>query len=114
MAYLDFEEFPNLIEYYTTIVNSTLLLEDYTTIENCRLLNDTDDLMYLTQPNFLEDIPNQILHMLSTLLLWLKTFYTTIGQYPTLYDLMAIASEEISCWNYYLMYPNKCAQPKLF
>ena len=29
-----------------------------------------------------------------TLILWLKTFYTTIGQYPTLYDYLAIMRED--------------------
>ena len=42
--------------------------------------------MYLTELYFLEDTPNQILHMLSTHLLSMKTFYTTIGQYLTLYS----------------------------
>ena len=32
--------------------------------------------------------------MLSTLILWSKTFYTTIGQYPTLNDFLAIAPKE--------------------
>ena len=38
MAYLDFEEFPDLIKYYTTIGNGTLLMEEYTTIKECTLL----------------------------------------------------------------------------
>ena len=33
MAYLDFMKFPDLIEYYTTIGNGTLLKEEYTTME---------------------------------------------------------------------------------
>ena len=69
--------------------------------------------MYLTQPYFLEDTPNQILHILSTLLLWAKTFYTTISQYPTLYDFLAIAHKEISHWKYYLTYPNTCVKQKI-
>ena len=40
MAYLEFEEFPVLIEYYTTISNGTLLKEEYTTIKYCTLLKD--------------------------------------------------------------------------
>ena len=44
MAYLDFMEFCDLIEYYTTTVNGTLLKEEYTTIENCTLLKDIDNL----------------------------------------------------------------------
>ena len=40
MAYLDFKEFPNLIKYYTTIGNSTLLKEEYTTTKECTLLED--------------------------------------------------------------------------
>ena len=43
-----------------------------------------------------------------------ENFYTTIVRYPTLNDFLAIAPEEISHWNYYLTYPNKCVKPKLF
>ena len=89
MAYLDFVEFPNLIEYCTNIGNGTLLKEEYTTMENSMLLKDIENFMYLTQPYFMEDIPNQILHMLSMLLLQSKTFNTTIGQYPTVYTFLA-------------------------
>ena len=39
MAYPDLVEFPDLIKYYTTIGNGTLIKEDYTTIENSTLLN---------------------------------------------------------------------------
>ena len=56
-----FGEFPNLIQYYTTIVNFTLHKEEYNTIENHTLLKDINNLMYHTQLNFLEDTPNQIL-----------------------------------------------------
>ena len=31
MAYLEFNKFPDLIEYYTTIDNGTLLKEEYNT-----------------------------------------------------------------------------------
>ena len=71
MAYLDFKEFPNLIEYYTTISNGTLLKEEHTTIKNCTVLEYIDDFMKLTQLYFL-DIPNQILKIFSTLTLWSK------------------------------------------
>ena len=40
MAYLEFEEFPNLIKYYTSIGTGTLLKEEYTTIKECTLLKD--------------------------------------------------------------------------
>ena len=40
--------------------------------------------------------------------------YTTIGKNPTLYNFLAITPEEITCLNYYLMYPNKCAKLKIF
>ena len=83
-------------------------------MENCTLLKDIENSMYLTQPSFSEDTPNQIPNMLSTLILKQKTFYTTIGQYPTLYNFLAITPEEISCWNYYLLYPNKCAKQNIF
>ena len=33
MAYLEFKEFPNLIESYTAIIKGTLLKEEYTTIK---------------------------------------------------------------------------------
>ena len=92
------------MQYYTTISNGTLLKEEYTTIKECALLKDIKNFMYLTKPYFSEDTTHQILNMLSTLLLWSKSFYTITGQYPTLYDFLAIAPKEISCWNYYLMY----------
>ena len=60
MASLEFKEFPNLIECYTTIGNGRILKEDYTTIENCTLFKDIKNFMCLTQPSFLEDTPNQI------------------------------------------------------
>ena len=90
MAYLEFDEFPDLMEYYTTIIDGTLLKKEYTTTEYCTLLKDVENFVYYTQPDFLEDTPNQILHILSTLLLWLKTFCTTSGQYPSLYNFLAI------------------------
>ena len=90
MAYLEFNEFPDLIEYYSTIGNGTLLKEEYTSIKECTLLKDIKHSLYLTQSYFSDDTPNQILHLMSTLLLCSKTFYTTIGQYPTLYDFLAI------------------------
>ena len=113
---------------FPTLLNTTLLLAMveylrkrtlllkivHTTIENCTLLKDIKNFMYLTQPYFLEDTPNQILHMLSTPSLWSKTFYTTIGQYPTLYNFLAIVPKEISHWKYYLMYPNKCVRLNIF
>ena len=90
MAYLEFNEFPDLIKYYTTIGTGTLLKEKYTTIKECALLEDIDHFMYHTQSYFLKNTSNQILHIMSTLLSWLKRFYTTIGQHPTLYDFLAI------------------------
>ena len=113
MAYLDFKEFPNLIKYYTTTGTSTILKEEYNTIKECTLLKDTKYFMYLTQLYFSDNTPNQILHILSTLLLWLKNFYTTIRQYPTLYYFLAITPKERSHWNYYLVYPNKCVKQKI-
>ena len=72
MAYQEFDEFPDLIEYYTTIGDGTILKQKYTTIKECTLLNDIEHFLYLTQSYFLEDTPNQILHITSTLLLWSK------------------------------------------
>ena len=83
-------EFPDLIKYYTTN-------EEYTTIDNHTLLMDIAKLMYLSKPNFSEDNPNQVLHMLSMVILLSKSFYTAIGQYPT----YMISSH----WDYYLVYP---------
>ena len=79
MAYLEFDKFPDLIEYYTTIGSGTLLKEEYNTIKECTLLKHIKHFMYLTQLYFLDNTPNQILHIMSTLPLWLKRFYTTIG-----------------------------------
>ena len=69
--------------------------------------------MYLMQLNFLDDTPNQILHIFSALILWLKTFYTTIGQYPTIYDFLAIAPEDMSHWKYYLASQQVCETKKV-
>ena len=52
MAYLEFNKFPNLIEYYTTIGNGILLKEEYTAIKQCTLLKDIEHFMYLTQSYF--------------------------------------------------------------
>ena len=92
MAYLEFKEFPDLIEYYTTLGSDTLLKKKYTrsTIKECTLLKDIEHFMYLTQSYFSDNTPNQILDIMSTLLLWSKRFYTTIGQHPTLYNYLAI------------------------
>ena len=98
MACLDFAEFPDLLEHYTTIGNGKLLKKEYTTIENHTLLEDIDKLMYLTQLNSLEDTPNQILVILSTLKLWMKPFYATIGKYPTVEDFLAITQDELMLW----------------
>ena len=105
-----FGEFPDLIEYSTTSGTSTLLKEEHTTSENHNptILKDIDNLMYLAQPNFSEDTPNQILHILNTIILWSKTFYTTIAQYPTLYDFVAITQDELILWEYHLDNPNTC------
>ena len=114
MAYLEFNEFPDLIEYYTTIGNGTLLKEEYTTIKECTLLKDIEHFMYLTQSYFSDDTPNQLLHIMSTLLMWLKIFCTTIGQYPTLYDLLTISQEDLIQWEYHLDIPNASVNPKKF
>ena len=86
-----FGEIPDLIEYFTTIGNGTILKDDYTAIGNPTLLKDFDYLVYLTQLKFFEDTLNQIIHMLSTLILWSKYYYTTICQYATLYDFFTIS-----------------------
>ena len=48
---------------------------------------------------------------MSTLILWLKTFYTTIGQYPTLYNYLAIMQEDLICREYHLDNPNTSVNP---
>ena len=72
MAYQEFDKFPDLIKYYTTIGNGVLLKEEYTTIKECTLLKDIEHFLYLTQSYFLDNTANQILHLMSTLLLWSK------------------------------------------
>ena len=114
ITYLEFDEFPDLIKYYPTIGNGTLLKQKYTTIKECTLLQDIEHFMYLTQLHFLDDTPNQILHIMSTLLLWSKRFYTTIGQYPTLYDFLTITREDLIQWEYHLDNPNTSVNPKFF
>ena len=95
MAYVEFEDFPDLIQYFTTIGNGTLLKQKYTIIKESTLLKDIEDFMYLTQSCFLDNTLNQILHIMSTLLLWLKRFDTTIGQHPTLYNYLDISQEDL-------------------
>ena len=51
----------------------------YITIGNFTLLQNFDYLVHITQLIFLEETLYQIMHMLSTLLLWSKNFYTTIA-----------------------------------
>ena len=114
MAYKEFNEFPNLIEYYTTIGNGTLLKEEYTTIKECTILEDIEHFLYLTQSYISDDTSNQILHLMSTLILWSKTFYTTVGQYPTLYDYLAIMQEDLIHWEYHLDHRNTGVSPKNF
>ena len=48
------------------------------------------------------------------LILWSKTFYTTIGQYPTLYNFLAITREDLIRWEYHLDNPNTSENPKKF
>ena len=65
MAYLEFNEFLDLFKYYTTIDDGTILKEEYTTIKECTLLKHIEHFMYLTQLYFLDNTPNQILHIMS-------------------------------------------------
>ena len=43
-----------------------------------------------------------------------KNFYTTIGQYPTLYDFLTNAPEDITHLNYYITCPNQSVKQKIF
>ena len=54
MAYLEFNEFPNLIKYYTTIGNGTVLKESTLQSKNAH---------YLRILNTLCTLPNHILQM---------------------------------------------------
>ena len=58
MAYQEFNEFPNLIEYYTTIGNGILFKEEYTTIKESTLLKDIEHFLYLTQSYLSNNTPN--------------------------------------------------------
>ena len=51
---------------------------------------------------------------MGTPILWSKTFYTTIGQYPTLYDYLAIMREDLIHWEYHLDNPNTSVKPNIF
>ena len=113
MAYQEFDEFPNSIEYYTTIGNGTLLKQEYSTIKESTLLKDIEHFLYLTQSYFSNDTPNRILHLMSTLISWSKTFDTTTGQYPTLYDYLAITRGDLIRWEYYLNNPNTSVKPNI-
>ena len=57
MAYQEINEFPDLIEYYTSFGNGTLLKEEYTTIKECTLLKDIEHFLYLTQLYFSDNTP---------------------------------------------------------
>ena len=49
MAYQEFNKFPDLFKYYTTIGNRTILKEEYTTIKEHALLKDIKH--FFTLPN---------------------------------------------------------------
>ena len=112
MAYLEFEEFPDLIKYYATIVNGTLLRKKYNTIKECTLLKDIEHFMYLTQPYFSDNTPYQILHIMSTLLLCSKISTLLFVKNPTLYDILTITQENLIQWDYHLDNPNMSMKPK--
>ena len=59
MAYLEFNKFSDLVEYYTTIGNSTLLKHKYTTVKECTLLQDIKHFMCLTQSYFSDNTPTK-------------------------------------------------------
>ena len=82
--------------------------------KNAHYLRTFEHFMYLTESYFSDNTPNQILHIMSTILLWSKRFYTTIGQHPTLYDFLAIMQEGLFRWEYHLDNPNMSVNLKLF
>ena len=51
---------------------------------------------------------------MGALILWLKTFYTTIGQYSTLYNYLAIMRENLILWEYHIDNLNTSVNPKIF
>ena len=51
---------------------------------------------------------------MSTVLSQSKRFYTTIDQYPTLYDFLAITQEDLIQWEYHLDNPNMSTNLKIF
>ena len=110
MAYLEFDEFPDLIKYSTTIGNGTLLKEEYTTFEEYTLLKDIEHFLYLTQSYFSDNTPNQILHMMSTLQLFRK--HSTLLLVNILPYM--ISWEDLICWEYHLDNPNMSVNPKIF
>ena len=77
LGYHGFRELLNLIEYYNTIINCTILKDEYNTIKIVHYLWTLtyDYLVYITQPKFREDTPNQILHVWSTLIMWSKILH---------------------------------------
>ena len=96
-----FKELTDLIEYYTTTGSSTL----------------DKDLHYLElvrQLNFQEKMPYKIMYLVSTIILWLKDFYTACGQYLTLYNFLAISCNDLCNWEQSLENPYECPKPNLF
>ena len=70
MAYHEFKEFPDLIKYYTTTVNCTLLKEECTAMENCTLLRDIKILCTLPNHISWKILPTKFYTLNTTLLLW--------------------------------------------
>ena len=51
---------------------------------------------------------------MTTLILWSKTFYITTGQYPTLYDYLAITQKDLIRWVYHPDNPYNSRKPNIF
>ena len=51
---------------------------------------------------------------MTTLIIWSKTFYTTIGQYPTLYDYLTNTQKDLIRWEYHPDNPYTSRIPKVF
>ena len=112
MANHGFGEFPNLIKYYTTIGNGTLLKEEYTTTNNHTLHKDKK-FKYLTKLNFSEDTPNQILQMFSTLILWSKLLHSYWSiSYPI--QFLSHHRDKLILWEYHPDNPSTCVKLKIF
>ena len=96
-----------LLETVHYLRKSTLLLKTihYLRTSTINVSNPTKFLIGNSQPNpthveYTNIVVKKFLH-----------YYRPISY---LYDFLAIAPKDISCWEYYLVYPNKWVKPNIF